>query len=131
MKKAALIFIAIVTFGVANSTVKAQTDTKEQVVVVIDNPGSDRAFQDKEKKKLDLSIKGLSDQSYAAFTEKVKKHAGVKSFELSDKVVNGTRKGHIEFNETFDKAYFQQLLADSGVDMMIHNGKRTVVKGTK
>lgn len=131
MKKALFILGSLITFMFFTSDVSAQISAKE-IRVLVDNPGSDRVFKDKEKKKLDFAVQGLATGAEVTeFTNRVKAFEGVKSVTVSESLVNGARPAHIEFNETFQESYFQKLLAHSHVDLLVVNGKRKPVKSEK
>lgn len=107
-------------------------EAMKQVNIIIDNPGSKEAFIDKTKKTLDLALQGLEDQTSAdAFEARIKSFEGVKSFQMSKSVVNGLRKAHIEFIETYPESYFEKLLVHSEARTLILNGEKTPISRYK
>lgn len=131
MKKALLIFSSVITMMFVSADIHAQGNAKE-IRVLVENPGSDKVFKDKEKKQLDFTVQGLEDlASVTEFTNRVKGFEGVKSFHVSDKAVNGGRTAHIEFHDTYSDNYFQKLLAYSKVNMLVVNGKRKPVRSSE
>lgn len=99
----------------------------QNVVFIFNAPEGEEIIilnEDKHEKSVDFQVSGLNtSEEVADLVEKISATSGVKSFTISDEVINNVRAASGVFEACGSLVYFRDLLTNNGIENVIVNGE--------